>query len=156
MSEIAVGQAVPDFTLPATGEQAISLSQFRDSKHVVLYFYPKDNTSGCTSEAEDFRELNADFAAQDAVILGISRDGIKSHENFKAKLELPFELLSDKDETVCQLFDVIKPKVMYGKESLGVERSTFLIDKAGVLRQEWRKVKVEGHAQAVLDALRAL
>lgn len=148
-------QAVPDFTLPATGNQDWSLAAQR-GKAVVLYFYPKDSTPGCTQEGTDFRDLYAEFQKAGAVIVGISRDSVKSHENFKAKFEFPFELLSDRDETVCKLFDVIREKSLYGKKYLGVDRSTFLIDKKGVLREEWRNVKVKGHAQQVLDALLAL
>ncbi|ROT99594.1 peroxiredoxin [Marinobacter sp. R17] len=156
MSTVELNQPVPDFTLPATGEQDISLSDFRGKKNVVIYFYPKDSTPGCTTEGGDFRDHHDAFEKADTVIFGVSRDGIKSHENFKAKQSFPFELLSDKDETVCKLFDVIKLKKMYGKESLGVERSTFLIDKEGVLRQEWRKVKVKGHVEEVLEAAQGL
>lgn len=156
MSTVELNQPVPDFTLPATGEQDISLSDFRGRKNVVIYFYPKDSTPGCTTEGGDFRDHHDAFEKADTVIFGVSRDGIKSHENFKAKQSFPFELLSDKEETVCKLFDVIKLKKMYGKESLGVERSTFLIDKEGVLRQEWRKVKVKGHVEEVLEAAQGL
>ncbi|MEQ5834049.1 peroxiredoxin [Marinobacter sp. NFXS9] len=156
MSTVELNQPVPDFTLPATGEQDISLSDFRGKKNVVIYFYPKDSTPGCTTEGGDFRDHHNAFEKADTVIFGVSRDGIKSHENFKAKQSFPFELLSDKEETVCKLFDVIKLKKMYGKESLGVERSTFLIDKEGVLRQEWRKVKVKGHVEEVLEAAQGL
>lgn len=155
MSEVAVDKKVPDFTLPATGDKELSLSDF-EGKNVVLYFYPKDSTPGCTKEGQAFRDMYADFQAQNAEILGVSRDGIKAHENFKAKQEFPFDLLSDKDETLCQLFDVIKEKNMYGRKVMGIERSTFLIDGEGVLRQEWRKVKVDGHADEVLDALKNL
>jgi len=155
MSTIAVGKAVPDFTLPATGDQTIRLSDLK-GHNVVLYFYPKDNTPGCTLEGQDFRDLHAKFKRANAVVLGVSRDSVKSHEGFKSKQEYPFELLSDEDEKVCKLFDVIKPKNMYGKEVMGVERSTFLVDAAGVLRREWRKVKVEGHAAEVLEAVKAL
>lgn len=148
-------QKVPDFTLPATGDQAFSLAA-RNGKVVVLYFYPKDSTPGCTTEAQQFRDLHADFAAAGAVVAGISRDSIKSHENFKARQNLPFDLLSDADETVCSLFGVMKMKNMYGKEVRGIERSTFVIDRDGVLRREWRGVKVPGHAQEVLDFVKAL
>lgn len=156
MSTVELNKPVPDFTVPATGDQEISLSDFKGRKNVVIYFYPKDSTPGCTTEGQDFRDHHADFEKADTVILGVSRDGIKSHENFKAKQSFPFELLSDKDEALCKLFDVIKLKKMYGKESLGVERSTFIIDKEGVLRQEWRKVKVSGHVAEVLEAVKAL
>ena len=155
MSKIAVGKAVPDFELPATGDQILRLKDLK-GKNVVLYFYPKDSTSGCTRESQDFRDLHARFSKLDAVILGISRDSLKSHDKFKTNECLPFELLSDEDETVCKLFDVIKPKNMYGKEVMGIERSTFLIDKTGMLRREWRKVKVEDHAAEVLQAIKDL
>ena len=130
----------------------LSLSALR-GKSVVLFFYPKASTPGCTKEGQQFRDLHAQFVAANAVVLGISRDGVKAQETFKAKQAFPYELLSDKDEQVCTLFDVIKMKNMYGKQVRGIERSTFLIDAQGVLRQAWRKVKVDGHAQAVLDAL---
>lgn len=155
MSSVAVGQAVPDFELPATGNQTIRLSDLK-GKNVVLYFYPKDNTPGCTLEGENFRDMHPQFERARTVILGVSRDGVPSHEGFKEKLGFPFELLADEEERVCKLFDVIKPKNMYGKEVIGVERSTFLIDAAGVLRREWRKVKVDGHADEVLEAVKAL
>ena len=141
---------VPDFSLPATGGPDFSLTA-QAGKVVVLYFYPKDSTPGCTSEAQQFRDLYPQFVAVDAVILGISRDSVKSHENFKAKQSLPFELGSDADEAVCNVFSVMKMKNMYGKQVRGVERSTFVIDRNGVLRREWRGVKVPGHAQDVLD-----
>ena len=148
-------QAAPDFTLPATGNPAFSLSSLKGSK-VVLYFYPKDSTPGCTTEAQQFRDLHAEFLAAGAVVLGVSRDSLKSHENFKAKQGLPFELISDPDETLCGLFGVMKMKNMYGKQVRGVERSTFVIDPSGVLRREWRGVKVPGHAQEVLDYVKTL
>ena len=146
---------IPDFTLPATSGQEFSLAA-QAGKVVVIYFYPKDSTPGCTTEAQQFRDLYDRFVAVDAVILGISRDSVKSHENFKAKQALPFELGADADETVCNLFAVMKMKNMYGKQHRGVERSTFVIDKNGVLRREWRGVKVPGHAQEVLDFVTTL
>lgn len=152
---VSLGKKVPDFTLPATGDQELSLSDFK-GKNVVLYFYPKDSTPGCTREGQDFRDNHAKFKRQNTVILGISRDSLKAHENFRAKQEFPFDLLSDKQEQVCKLFDVIKMKNMYGKKVRGIERSTFLIDDKGKLRQEWRKVKVDGHAEEVLDAVKQL
>lgn len=155
MSKVTVGQPVPDFTLPATGDQTIRLSDLK-GKNVVLYFYPKDNTPGCTLEGQNFRDKHDAFRRANTVLLGISRDSVKSHEDFKQKQAFPFELLADEEERVCKLFDVIKPKNMYGKEVIGVERSTFLIDAAGVLRREWRKVKVEGHADEVLEAIRSM
>ncbi len=155
MPKTAIGKPVPDFTLPATSGQHITLSSLRGN-HVVLYFYPKDSTPGCTQESCDFRDNIAEFKRRNAIVLGVSRDSIKSHENFKTKQSLPFELLADTDEELCALFDVIKMKNMYGKQVRGIERSTFLIDKDGVLRQEWRKVKVAGHVEEVLEALKDL
>jgi peroxiredoxin Q/BCP len=155
MSDVSVGKKVPNFTLPATGDQEISLNQFK-GKNVVIYFYPKDSTPGCTTEGQDFRDNYKTFQQLNTEILGVSRDGIKSHENFKAKQSFPFELLSDKEETLCQLFDVIKEKNLYGKKVMGIERSTFLIDAKGVLHQEWRKVKVKGHVEEVLEAVKGL
>ncbi|PAV25396.1 peroxiredoxin [Tamilnaduibacter salinus] len=151
-----IGDAAPDFSGPATGDQTLSLADFRGRKHVVLYFYPKDNTPGCTTEGQDFRDRHADFDALDTVVIGVSRDGLKAHENFRAKHDFPFHLISDKDETLCRQFDVIKTKMMYGKERQGIERSTFLIDRDGVLRQEWRGVKVPGHVDEVLESVRNL
>jgi peroxiredoxin Q/BCP len=147
--------SVADFSLPATGGKIFSLSAHRGHP-VVLYFYPKDNTPGCTTEAQQFRDLNPEFVAAGCVIAGISRDSVKSHEGFKAKLELPFDLLSDVAETACAQFGVIKLKKLYGKEVRGIERSTFLIDGTGRLRREWRGVKVPEHAQEVLAAVRNL
>ena len=151
----AIGEPIPDVELPATGDKTLKLSDFRGQR-LVLYFYPKASTPGCTLEGLDFTAAAAEFAALNTAILGASRDGIKAQENFKTKQDFSFDLLSDKDETLCQAFDVIKLKKMYGKESLGVERSTFLIDEQGVLRQEWRGVKVKGHVDEVLAAVRAL
>ncbi len=146
---------VADFQVQATSDQAVSLSALK-GQQVVIYFYPKDSTPGCTTEGQGFRDQYAEFKAANTVVFGVSRDSLKSHENFKAKQEFPFELISDKDESLCQLFDVIKLKKLYGKEYLGVDRSTFLIDKNGVLRKEWRGVKVPGHVAAVLQAAQAL
>ncbi len=146
---------LPDFSMPTTGGQTFNLAAQR-GKLVVIYFYPKDSTPGCTTEGQQFRDLHEQFAAVNAKILGISRDSVKSHENFKAKQGFPFELGSDGDETVCTLFDVIKQKMMYGKQCRGIERSTFVIDRDGVLRREWRGVKVPGHAQEVLDFIKTL
>jgi peroxiredoxin Q/BCP len=155
MSKVKVGKKVPDFTLPATGDQDISLSDFK-GKNVVVYFYPKDSTSGCTTEGQNFRDKIATFRRRKTAILGVSRDSIRSHENFKKKQAFPFELLSDADEKLCKLFDVIKEKNMYGRKVMGIERSTFLIDDKGVLRREWRKVKVPGHVDEVLEAVKEL
>ena len=152
---VAIDQPVSDFQIPATGEQTVSLSGLK-GKQVVIYFYPKDNTPGCTTEGQGFRDHYAEFQAANTEVFGVSRDSLKSHENFKAKQGFAFELLSDKDEALCQLFDVIKLKKLYGKEYLGVDRSTFLIDKDGVLRHEWRGVKVPGHVEAVLEQAKQL
>lgn len=152
---VSVGQPVPDFTAQATSDTTVRLSELR-GKQVVIYFYPKDSTPGCTTEGGDFRDSKAAFDEANTLILGVSRDGLRAHENFKAKQGFNFELISDKDEALCQLFDVIKLKKMYGKEHLGVERSTFLIDKDGKLAREWRKVKVPGHVEEVLAAAREL
>ena len=152
---VSIGKKVAKFSLPATGERTLSLQDFLGT-HLVLYFYPKDNTPGCTSEAQAFRDAHAQFRKAGAAIVGVSRDSVKSHENFKALQELPFPLLSDTDESLCRQFDVIREKSLYGRKFLGIERSTFLIDKHGVLRAEWRKVKVKGHAEEVLQAVRAL
>lgn len=151
-----IGQPIPDCTLPATGDQDISLSDYQGKQNLVLYFYPKDSTPGCTTEGQNFRDAFDEFTALDTAILGVSRDGVKAHENFKAKQSFPFELLSDKEEVLCGLFDVIKEKNMYGRKVMGIERSTFLIGKDGTLIQEWRKVKVKGHVDAVLEAVKAL
>ena len=152
---VVIDQPVDDFQIPATSEKTVSLSQLQ-GKQVVIYFYPKDSTPGCTTEGQGFRDHYAEFQAANTEVFGVSRDSLKSHENFKAKQGFPFELLSDKDEALCQLFDVIKLKKLYGKEYLGVDRSTFLIDKDGVLRHEWRGVKVPGHVEAVLEQAKAL
>ncbi len=155
MSTISIDKKVPSFELPATGEQTLKLADFKGKK-LVIYFYPKDSTPGCTTEGQDFRDNYNKFKRANTVVLGVSRDSIKSHENFKAKQEFPFDLLSDKEETLCTLFDVIKEKNMYGKKVMGIERSTFLLDEKGVLRQEWRKVKVADHVDEVLAATKAL
>ncbi len=152
---IEIDQPVADFTAQATSGQTVTLSALR-GRQVVLYFYPKDSTPGCTTQGQGFRDQLDAFEAANTVVFGISRDGLKSHENFKAKQGFTFELISDKDEALCQLFDVIKLKKLYGKEYLGVDRSTFLIDRDGVLRQAWRGVKVPGHVEAVLAAAQAL
>jgi len=151
----AVGQPAPDFRLQDQNGEWHSLADYR-GKWVVVYFYPKDNTPGCTNESIAFSEHYKAFRKAGAEIVGVSRDSVKSHESFKAKFGFPFELISDPEEVLCGIFDVIKEKNMYGKKVLGVERSTFLIDAKGVLRQEWRKVKVAGHAEEVLEAVKAL
>ncbi|MDX8126513.1 peroxiredoxin [Methylomonas sp. OY6] len=152
MTLATLGSAVPDFEIAATGEKTVKLSDYRGKK-VVLYFYPKDNTPGCTQEGQGFRDNIERFNQLNAVILGVSRDSVKMHEGFKCKQEFPFDLLSDQDESLCNLFDVIKMKNMYGKQVRGIERSTFLIDEAGVLVKEWRKVQVKTHIAEVLDYL---
>ena len=152
MTQTNIGDTVPNFEAKATGDKTIQLSDYR-GKYVVLYFYPKDSTPGCTQEGQDFRDNIDKFTALDAVILGVSRDSLKSHENFKCKQEFPFDLISDNEETLCRLFDVIKMKNIYGKQVQGIERSTFLIDPLGVLVREWRKVSVKGHCEQVLLAL---
>ncbi|MHB0775923.1 peroxiredoxin [Halomonas sp. WWR20] len=152
---VSIGQRVPDFTAQATSDTTVTLSDYR-GRRVVLYFYPKDSTPGCTTEGGDFRDHKEAFDAIDTVVFGVSRDGLRAHENFKAKQGFNFELISDKDEALCRLFDVIKLKKLYGKEHLGIERSTFLIDSDGTLAAEWRKVKVAGHVEEVLAAAREL
>ena len=142
----------PDFSLPATGGHIVTLAGLR-GKTVVLYFYPKDNTPGCTNETMDFRDHHDAFRAAGCEVFGVSRDSLKSHENFKAKLGLPFELISDADEVACTAFGVVKMKNMYGKQVRGIERSTFVIDPDGLIRREWRGVKVPGHVREVLDCV---
>ena len=155
MSGPAMNRVVKDFKCAATGDKTIQLKALRGKK-VVLYFYPKDSTPGCTTEGQDFRDLHARFKRQNAIILGVSRDSIASHEKFRDKHDFPFDLLSDPDEELCAQFDVIREKNMYGRKVIGIERSTFLIDESGKLRQEWRKVKVKGHAEEVLAATKAI
>ena len=149
---VALDRKVPDFSAPATGGKTWRLGDLA-GRNLLIYFYPRDNTSGCTKEGEAFRDLHAKFRKAKTEIVGVSTDSLASHEKFKAQYEFPFELLSDPDRKVCQLFDVYKEKSMYGRKYLGVERSTFLIDAEGVLRREWRKVKVPGHAEQVLEAV---
>lgn len=154
MSQVEVGKKVPDWEAESSSGK-VSLADFA-GKRIVLYFYPKDSTPGCTTEAQGFRDLVDEFKALNTVILGVSRDSLKSHDNFITKQSLPFTLISDPEEALCQLFDVMKMKNMYGKQVRGIERSTFLINEQGILIQEWRKVKVPGHVQAVLDTIKAL
>jgi peroxiredoxin Q/BCP len=149
------GKAVKDFSLPSTGGTAFKLSNARGRK-LVLYFYPKDNTPGCSTEGADFRDRHRDFQKAGCDIVGISRDSLKSHESFKQKMSFPFELLSDSDEAVCTQFGVMKLKNMYGKKVRGIERSTFVLDENGVLAREWRGVKVPGHVEEVLSFVKAL
>jgi peroxiredoxin Q/BCP len=155
MPATTIGNPVPDFELTATGEKQIKLTDFK-GKPIVLYFYPKASTPGCTQEGLDFSAAIGKFRRQSAVILGVSRDSLKAQENFKKKQNFPFDLIADKEEKLCQAFDVIKMKSMYGKQVRGIERSTFLIDENGQTRWEWRKVKVKGHAQEVLETLKAM
>jgi peroxiredoxin Q/BCP len=144
---------VPDFELPATGNQRFSLSAFKGHPF-VLYFYPKDSTPGCTTEGSDFRDLHGEFAKLKVGVFGISRDSLKSHETFKSKMSFPFELLSDPEEKACEIFGVMKMKNMYGRQVRGIERSTFVVDREGRIVKEWRGVNVPGHAQEVLDYVR--
>lgn len=152
MTAPAIGSPIPNFQIPSTGDKTVELSDYRGKK-VVLYFYPKDNTPGCTTEGQAFRDHIEQFNELNTVVLGVSRDSVKMHEGFKCKQAFPFDLLSDQDETLCKLFDVIKMKNMYGKQVQGIERSTFLIDENGVLIKEWRKVQVKTHVGDVLSYL---
>jgi len=155
MSKVTIGKKVPNFTINATGDQEITLSELK-GKNIVIYFYPKDSTPGCTTEGQNFRDNIKEFEAHNTLIFGVSRDSIKSHDNFKRKQEFPFDLLSDTDEALCNLFDVIKLKKMYGREYMGIERSTFLLDTKGTLIKEWRKIKLKGHVDEVLEAVKEL
>ncbi len=152
---LEVNDAAPAFRAPATGDQSLSLADFA-GKTLVLYFYPRDNTPGCTQEGEAFRDLYVQFQAANAEIVGVSRDSIRKHDNFRAKYDFPFHLISDADEKLCNAFEVLKEKSMYGRTHVGIERSTFVIDGAGVIRHAWRGVKVSEHADEVLAAVRAL
>jgi peroxiredoxin Q/BCP len=155
MPKIEVGKKVPEFSLPATGGKDWKRADAKGEK-LVIFFYPKDMTSGCTLESQQYRDLHASFRKAKTRVVGVSRDSLKSHEKFKEKEDLPFELLSDEKEKLCRMFDVIKEKSLYGRKFMGIERSTFLLDADGVLRREWRKVKVPGHAQEVLEAAKGL
>lgn len=148
-------QPIESPKLPATGGNELAVQDFR-GQALVVYFYPRDNTPGCTKEGQAFRDLHGDFQKAGCAIVGVSRDSLKTHENFSAKHEFPFPLIADTDETLCGIFDVIKEKNMYGRKVMGIERSTFLLDADGRIAQEWRKVKVPGHAEAVLEAVREL
>ncbi len=152
---IELDKPVPSFSANATSEKTITNESFT-GKNTIIYFYPKDNTPGCTTEGQEFRDSIKQFEESNTTIIGVSRDSMRTHENFKAKHEFLFELISDPDETFCKLFDVIKLKKLYGKEYMGIERSTFLIDSEGVLRKEWRKVKVKGHVSEVLEICQSL
>jgi len=155
MESPLVGLKVPDFEIASTGNRMFKLSAVLGSP-LVFYFYPKDNTPGCTSEGQEFRDLHGEFTRRGCAVYGVSRDSIKSHEGFKSKMSFPFELLSDPDEKVCNLFGVMKMKNMYGKKVRGVERSTFVIDPEGVVRKEWRGLRVPGHAREVLEFVKSL
>lgn len=155
MEKISVGKPVPDLEVQATDDQKFMLSDLR-GKNVVLYFYPKDNTPGCTTEGQDFRDHYEEFRKLNTEIYGVSRDSLKSHDGFKSKQCFPFDLISDEDEKLCELFDVIKEKTLYGKKYLGIDRSTFIIDREGILRKEYRGVKVDGHVADVLAEVRKL
>jgi peroxiredoxin Q/BCP len=155
MSTAQLGKVLPALKLPATGDKIIDIKSLR-GKNIIIYFYPKDSTPGCTTEGQDFAANHAKFKRQNTVILGVSRDSIKSHEKFREKYNFPFDLLSDEDEKACGIFDVIKEKNMYGKKYMGIVRSTFLIDEKGKLRQEWRKVKIKEHVAEVLAAVKDL
>ena len=150
-----INNKAPVFKGECTGNKIIDLSDLK-GQNVVLYFYPKDSTPGCTTEGQDFRDLKAQFTKANTIVFGLSRESIKSHENFKKKEKFNFDLISDPEEKICNKYDVIKEKSMYGKKYMGIERSTFLIDTNGKLRQEWRKVKVTGHAKEVLEAAKNL
>jgi peroxiredoxin Q/BCP len=156
MPALEIGQVVPDFTAPATSETTFTLSDYRGVSNLIIYFYPKDSTPGCTTEGQNFRDMKGELAASDTIVIGVSKDSMRRHENFKTKQEFNFELISDVSEEVCNLFNVIQLKKLYGKEYMGIVRSTFLIDKEGVLREHWDKVRVKGHADTVLESVKAL
>ena len=155
MSKPAIGKPVTDIKLTLTGGNTAKLSDYK-GQNLVLYFYPKDNTPGCTTEGQDFRDNYTKFRRRNTVVLGVSRDSVVSHDKFKEKQKFPFDLVSDPDEKLCKKFDVIKEKNMYGKKVIGIERSTFVLDDKGVLRAEFRKVKVAGHVDAVLEEIKKL
>tara|TARA_B100001079_G_C16367695_1_gene495913 strand:- start:322 stop:798 length:477 start_codon:yes stop_codon:yes gene_type:complete len=154
-NKVKIGGKVPEFSLPSTGNKNVRLSGLK-GKNIIIYFYPKDATPGCTIEGQNFRDNIRKFSLCNAIVLGVSRDKITSHEKFKKNQKFPFDLLSDEDEKICKMFDVIKEKNMYGRKVIGIERSTFLIDKKGILRNEWRKVKVKEHVNDVLQILKKL
>lgn len=155
MPKVSLGKAIPDFKGRITNELIIKFSDYK-GQNIVIYFYPKDNTPGCTKEGEDFRDYFEDFKKNNTIIIGVSRDSVASHDKFTCKYNFPFKLISDEDEKVCKLFDVIKEKNMYGRKYMGIERSTFLINHEGILVNEWRKVRVKGHVEKVLEALNEL
>ena len=153
--QLKIGNKAPDFKLPETSGDPVSLKDYKD-KWLVLYFYPKDSIPGCTTEAMQFRDHHKDFANAGAVVFGVSRDNMASHDKFKQNLELPFELIADTEEKLCHMFGVVKNKIMYGKKVKGIERSTFLVNPEGILVQEWRGLKVPGHVEEVLKAVKAI
>ena len=155
INKVKIGEKVPEFSLPSTGNKTVELSELK-GKNIIIYFYPKDATPGCTIEGQNFRDNIRKFSLLNTVVLGVSRDKISSHEKFKKNQKFPFDLLSDEDEKLCKIFNVIKEKNMYGRKFFGIERSTFLIDKKGILRNEWRKVKVKDHVKDVLQTLKKL
>jgi thioredoxin-dependent peroxiredoxin len=155
MSKVAPGRKIPAFSADVTGGGKVSSGDLAGQPY-VLYFYPKDNTPGCTTQSQDFRDRHDQFVAKNVTILGVSRDSLASHDGFREKQRLPFQLISDPDEKLCRLFDVIREKNMYGRKVMGIERSTFLVDADGRLAREWRKVKVAGHVDEVLDAVHSL
>jgi peroxiredoxin Q/BCP len=152
MTQVIINQLVPDFEACATGDKTIKLSDYL-GQFILIYFYPRDNTAGCTQQAQDFRDASEKFTALNTVILGVSRDSVRSHDRFKAKQALPFDLLADQDEQLCQLFEVVKIKPMYGKQVSSIERSSFLINPQGILVKQWRKVKVANHCDELLQAI---
>lgn len=155
MPKVSLGKAIPEFKGRITNDLIIKFSDYK-GQNIVIYFYPKDNTPGCTKEGEDFRDYFEDFKKNNTIIIGVSRDSVASHDKFTCKYNFPFQLISDEDEKVCKLFDVIKEKNMYGRKYMGIERSTFLINHEGTLVNEWRKVRVKGHVEKVLEALNEL
>ena len=155
MAKVSLGKAIPDFKGRISIDLIIKFSDYK-GQNIVIYFYPKDNTPGCTKEGEDFRDYFEDFKKNNTIIIGVSRDSVASHDKFTCKYNFPFKLISDEDEKVCKLFDVIKEKNMYGRKYMGIERSTFLINHDGILVNEWRKVRVKGHVEKVLEALNEL
>ena len=155
INKVKIGEKVPEFRLPSTGNKTVELSELK-GKNIIIYFYPKDATPGCTIEGQNFRDNIRKFSLLNTVVLGVSRDKISSHEKFKKNQKFPFDLLSDEDEKLCKIFNVMKEKNMYGRKFFGIERSTFLIDKKGILRNEWRKVKVKDHVSDVLQTLKKL
>ncbi len=156
MNSVEIGQKVSSFSAKATSDSLFNLADYKGKSHLVVYFYPKDSTPGCTTEGQNFRDLYAEFQALETEIIGVSRDSMKRHENFKKKQAFPFELIADEKGDVCQLFGVWQSKKLFGKEYKGIVRSTFLIDKQGILRNQWLNVRVKGHVNEVLEAVKAL